>query len=132
MEKSVPRSGGKALNIPVCKLVLLCDNPECQSKIQDNYKNKLLVMDLEHLNPNVCTIKSLNGKGHMCTVKQWQLFDLQKSQGDNLLGQAPNTTLHISPVKKPPNRKPPWSSHLYGARSKTKVNSIYVDSSSEA
>ena len=35
-EKSVSQAGGKALNIPMGNLVLLCDHPEGYSKIQDN------------------------------------------------------------------------------------------------
>ena len=43
----------------------------------------------------------------MCMVSWQQLFDLQKSQGNDLLDRAPNTTLPINVDKKMPNRKPP-------------------------
>ena len=52
-------------------------------------------MDSKYQNPNVYTIKSLNGKGPMHMVNRWQLFDCQKSQGDNVLDQAPDTTIPI-------------------------------------
>ena len=38
-EKSVFQAGGKALNISLGILVLLCDHLEGQNKIQDNYKS---------------------------------------------------------------------------------------------
>ena len=47
-EKSVSQEGGKALNIPIGNLVLLHDHPEGCNKIQDNYKNELVVMELKH------------------------------------------------------------------------------------
>ena len=37
-EKSVSQAGGKALNIPIGNLVLLCDHHKGHNKIQDNYK----------------------------------------------------------------------------------------------
>ena len=59
----------------------------------------------------------------MCMVNQQQLFDLQKSQGDHLLDQVPNTNLPIRLTKKPPKNKTPQISHPYGTQSKIKVNS---------
>ena len=56
--------------------MLLCDHPEGQNKIQDNYKNELFVMESQHQDLNVYTIKPLNGKGPMCKVNWQQLFDL--------------------------------------------------------
>ena len=67
-EKSVSWAGGKALSIPIGNLVLLHDHPEGKNKIQDNYKNELFVMESQHQDPNVYTIKPLNGKGPMCKV----------------------------------------------------------------
>ena len=130
VEKSVSQAGGKALDIPIGNLLLLCDHPEGQNKIQD-YESGLFIVESKHWDPNVYTIKPLNGKGPMCMVNQQQLFSLQKLQGDNLLDQAPDTTLPINLTKKGPDIKPPQSSHPYGTRSKTKVNSILLDSSSE-
>ena len=101
-EKSVSRAGGKALNIPIGNLVLLHDHPEGCNKIQDNYKNELFVMESQHQDPNVYTIKPLNGKGPMCKVNWQQLFDLQKTQGsDKPSNPAPNTILPTLLVKKP-------------------------------
>ena len=74
-EKSVSWAGGKAIEIPIGKLVLLHDNPEGQNKIQDHYKSELFVVEL---NPNVYSIKPLCGKGPMCMVNWQQFFDLQK------------------------------------------------------
>ena len=100
-EKSVSQAGGKALNIPISNLVLLCDHPEGHNKIQDNYKNELFVMESQHQDPNVYTIKPLNGKGPMCKVNWQQLFDLQKTQGsDKPSNPAPNTILPTLLVKK--------------------------------
>ena len=67
-EKSVFWAGGKALDIPIGNLVLLRDHPEGRNKIQDNYKNELFVVESQHQDPNVYTIKPLNGKGPMCKV----------------------------------------------------------------
>ena len=64
-------------------------------------------MDLKHCDPNVYTIKPLNGKDSMHTVNWQQLFNLQKSQGDNLLDQAPDTTLPIILAQKTPNKNLP-------------------------
>ena len=67
-EKSVSWAGGKALKIPIGKLVLLCDHPEGHNKFQDNYKSELFVMELKHQDPNVHMIKPFSGKGPMHTV----------------------------------------------------------------
>ena len=99
--------------------------------IQDNYKSKLFVVELKHWDPNVYNIKPLSGKGPMHTVNQWQLFDLQKSQRDNLLHPAPDTYLPKMLTKKSTETKTPQTSHPYGTQSKTKVNSITLQSSYE-
>ena len=90
VEKSVSRAGGKDLTIPIGNLVLLCDHPEGQNKIQDNYKSELFIVELKHWDPNVYKIKPLCGKGPMHMVNRLQLFDLQKALGDNLLHPAPD------------------------------------------
>ena len=64
-QKSVSQAGHKVLDVPIDKLVLLCDHPEGQNTIQDNYKSKLFVMKLKHWYLNVYTIKPLNGKAPM-------------------------------------------------------------------
>ena len=95
VEKSVSQAGGKTLDIPLDNLVLLHDHPEGWNNIQDNYKSELFVMESKHWDPNVYNIKPFSGKGPMYVVNWWQLFDLQKLQGDNLLDQAPGTNLPI-------------------------------------
>ena len=132
-EKSVSRAGEKALNIPIGYLVLLRDHPEGQNKIQDNYKNELFVMESQHQDPNVYTIKPLNGKGPMHKVNLWQLFDLQKTQGsDKPSNPAPNTILPTLLVKKPTRGSiTPQHTHLYGTRSKTQANTILQSSSED-
>ena len=107
MEKSVSQEGGKALEIPIGNLVLLCDHPEGQNKIQDNYKSGLFVMESKHQDPNVYNIKPLCGMGPMHMVNQQQLFNLQKSQGDNLLHLAPDTYLPIMLTKNQLKPRPP-------------------------
>ena len=93
-EKSVSRAGGKALNIPIGNLMLLHDHPEGRNKIQDNYKNELFVMESQHQDLNVYTIRPLNGKGPIYKVNWQQLFDLQKTQGsDKPSNPAPDTIL---------------------------------------
>ena len=100
-EKSVSWAGGKALSIPIGNLVLLRDHLKGQNKIQDNYKNELFVMESQHQDLNVYTIKPLNGKGPMCKVNWQQLYDLQKTQGsDKPSDPAPNTILPTLLVKK--------------------------------
>ena len=89
-------------------------------------------MESKHWDPNVYNIKPLSGKGPMHTVNWWQLFDLQKSQGDNLLHPAPDTYLPIMLTKKSTKTKMiPQTSHPYGTQSKTKVNSTSLHSSYE-
>ena len=87
-EKSVAWAGGKDLKIMIGNFVLLCDHLEGQNKIQDHYKSKLFIMELKHWDPNVYNIKPLCGKGPMHMMNWQQLFDLQKSPGDNLLHPA--------------------------------------------
>ena len=125
-EKSVSQAGGKALSIPIGNLVLLRDHPEGWNKIQDNYKNELFVMESQHQDPNVYTIKPLNGKGPMCKVNRWQLYNLQKTQGsDKPSDPAPNTILPTLLVKKPTRGlTAPQNTHPYGTRSKTQANTI--------
>ena len=125
-EKSVSRAGGKALSIPIGNLVLLCDHPEGRNKIQDNYKDELFVVESQHQDPNVYTIKPLNGKGPMHKVNWQQLYDLQKTQGsDQPSHPAPNTILPTLLVKKPTRGLgTPQQTHPYGTRSKTQTNTI--------
>ena len=80
-------------------------------------------MESKHWDPNVYKIKPLCGKGPMHMVNQQQLFDLQKSPGDNLLHPAPDTYLPIMLMQKLSNTKVPQITHPYGTRSKTKVDS---------
>ena len=130
-EKSVSWAGGKTPNIPIGNLVLLCDHPEDWNKIQDNYKSKLFVMESKHQVPNANNIKPLSGKGPMCMVNWWQLFDLQKSQRENLLDQAPDTNLPVMLAKKTPKNTTPKVSHLYVIWSKTRMNSTLQPSSED-
>ena len=64
-------------------------------------------MGSKHWDPNVYNIKPLCGKGPMQMVNCWQLIDLQKSQGDNLLHPAPDTYLPIMLTKKSPDTRLP-------------------------
>ena len=129
VEKSVSRARGKDLEIPMGNLVLLRDHPEGRNKIQDHYKSELYVVESKHRDPNVYKIKPLCGKGPICTVNRRQLFDLQKSLGDNLLHPAPDTHLPIMLMQKP--SKVPLIIHPYGTRSKTKVDSASLTTSYE-
>ena len=122
-EKSISQAGGKALKIPLGNLLLLHDHPKCHNKIQDNYKSELFVMELKHQDPNVYIIKPLNCKGPMCMVNWWQLFDLHKTQGNDMPSSlAPDTKLPTMLMKKPtkdvtpnegipmvPGPKPKWT-----------------------
>ena len=132
-EKSVSRAGGKALNIPIGNLVLLSDHPKGRNKIQDNYKKELFVMESQHQDPNVYTIKPLSGKGPMHKVNWWQLFDLLKTQGsDKPSNLAPDTILPTLLVKKPTRGlTTPQYTHPYGTRAKTQANTIVLQPSSE-
>ena len=132
-EKSVSKARGKAPNIPKGNLVLLCDHPKGCNKIQDNYKNELFVVESEHQDPNVYIIKPLNGKGPMCMVNWWQLFDLQKTQRSDMPSSpGPDTILPTLLVKKPTRAlTTPQHVHPYGTRSKTQANTMILQSSSE-
>ena len=132
-ENSVSQAEGKALNIPIGNLLLLCDHPEGHNKIQDNYKNELFVVESKHQDPNVYIIKPLNGKGPMCTVNQQQLFNLHKTQGSDMPSNlALDTKLPTLLVKKPTRGiTTPQHVHPYDTRSKTKANSMVLQSSSE-
>ena len=126
-------AGGKALNIYIGNLVLLRDHPEGWNRIQDNYKNELFVVESQHQDLNVYTIKPLNGKGPMHKVNQQQLFDLQKTQGSDMPSNpAPNTILPTLLVKKPTRGLiTPLYTHPYGTRSKTQANTILQSSSED-
>ena len=67
----------------------------------------------------------------MHMVNWQQSFDLQKSQGDNLLHPAPDTYLPIMLTKKSPETKIPKRSPPYGTWSKIKVNSTSLQLSYE-
>ena len=120
MEKSVSRTGGKDLTIQIGNLVLLHDHLEGRKKIQDHYKSELFVMESKHQNPNFYKITPLCGKCPMHMVNQQQLFDLQKSPGDNLLHPAPDNYLPITLMQKLQNMKAPQLSHLYGTQVKNR------------
>ena len=130
-EKSVSQAGGKALNIPIGNLVLL--HSKGRNKIQDNYKNELFVVESQHQDLNVYTIKPLNGKGPMRKVNRQQLYDLQKTQGsDKPSNPAPDTILPTLLVKKlTRGLTTPQNTHPYGTRSKTQANIIVLQPSSE-
>ena len=69
-------------------------------------------------------IKPFSGKGPMCMVNQWQLFDLHKSQGNDMPSSlAPDTQLPTMLMKKPTKNVIPQQSHPYGTRSQTKETS---------
>ena len=130
-EKSVSWAGGKDLKIPIGNLALLHDHLEGQNKIQEHYKSKLFVVESKHWDPNCYKIKPLCGKGPMHMVNWWQLFDLQRSPGDNLLHPAPDTYLPIMLVQKSLNTKTPQVSHPYDTWSKTKGDSASLTTSYE-
>ena len=68
----------------------------------------------------------------MCMVNQQQLFDLHKSQGNDMqFGPAHDTKLPTMLMKKPTKNVTPQQSHPNGTRSKTEANSIALQSSSE-
>ena len=131
VEKTVTQAGGKDLEIPIGNLVLLYDHLEGQNKIQDDYKSELFVVESKHQDPNVYNIKPLCAKGPVHTVNWQQLFDLQKSPGDNLLHPAPDTYLPLVLTKKSQNTKTAQLSHPYGTWSTTKVDSASLTSSYE-
>ena len=60
----------------------------------------MFVMESKHWGPDVYNIKPISGKGPMHMVNQWQLFDLQKSQGDNILHPPPDIYLPMLRTKK--------------------------------
>ena len=62
-KQSVVRAGGKLVQIPDGNLMLLRDHPEGLNKIHDNYKSELFVVESQHQDPNVSTIKPVSGKG---------------------------------------------------------------------
>ena len=74
----------KALNIPLGNWCYFVTIQKVINKIQDNYKSELFVIESKHQDPNVSTIKTLNGKGSMHTVNQQQIFDLHKSQRNDM------------------------------------------------
>ena len=88
-------------------------------------------MELKQQDPNIYTIKPLSGNGPLCAVNWWQLFGFQKSPGDNLSDQAPETNLPVMLAKKTPEKKALQVSHPYGTKSKIKVNSTALQLSSE-
>ena len=69
-KKSQIRTGGKSLQIPIGKLVLLRDHPKGHNKIQDNYKYELFVVVIHHKDLNVYIIQSLDKKGPKKTVNR--------------------------------------------------------------
>ena len=113
--------------------MLLHAHPEGWNKIQDNYKNELFVMVSQHQDPNVYTIRPLNGKCPLCKVNWQQLFDLRKTQGsDKPSDPAPNTILPTLLVKKPTmGLITHQNTHPYGTRSKTQANTILLSSSED-
>ena len=67
----------------------------------------------------------------MHMVNWQQLFNLQKSPGDNLLHPAPHTYLPIMLMQKLQNTKTPQLSHLYGTQVKNQsrfclINIIFI------
>ena len=62
-KKSQIRTGGKSLQIPLGKLVLLRDHLKGHNKTQDNYKSELFVAVDHHKDPNVYVIQSLKKEG---------------------------------------------------------------------
>ena len=90
-------------------------------------------MESQHQDPNVYTIRPLNGKGPVHKVNQQQLFDLQKTQGsDKPSNPPPDTILPTLLVQKPTRGSiTPQQTHPYGTRSKTQANTILQSSSED-
>ena len=126
-KKSQIRDGGKTLYIPVGNLVLLRDHPEGYNKIQDNYMSELFVVVDHHKDPNVYIIQSLNKKGPKRTLNRQQLFDLKRSQVDQITSDPSIKGPRFDLKLKKHNIKP-YISHPYGTRSKTKAASASVQS----
>ena len=101
--------------------MLLRDHPEGWNKIQDNYKSELFVMEAQHQDPNVYTIKPVSGKGVVQKVNWHQLFNLKRAlrDADPTVG-VPNIKLPKYQPKKKLIQTPPIS-HPYGTHSKTKA-----------
>ena len=62
-QKSATRLNQILLEILEGNLVLLCNHPEGQNKIQDKYKGEKFVVVGKHPQPNVYCIKPVNGNG---------------------------------------------------------------------
>ena len=99
-----PGQEEKALQIPLGNLVLLCDHPEGHNKIQDNYKSELFVKELKHQDLNVYIIKPLNGTCPMHMVNWQQLFDLHKSQGNDMPSSPAHDTKLLTMLMKKPTK----------------------------
>ena len=128
-KQSVARAGGKPLQIPVGNLVLLRDHPEGWNKIQDNYKSELFVMESQHQDPNVYTIKPDSHKGVVQKVNWHELFNLKRSLGNpNSTVSVPNINVPKYPPKKKLTQTPPIS-HPYGTCSKTKAAATLTSTS---
>ena len=131
-KKSQARGGDKTLHILIGNLVLLGEHPEGWNKIQDNYKSELFVVVAPHNDPNVYVIQSLNKKGPKRTVNRWQLFDLKKSQEDQITADPSIKGSKCEPKLKKKCQIP----NPYGTMSKTKVlpvsaQSVETDTQSE-
>ena len=75
-KRSKARASGRTLHIPIA------NHTESYNKIQDK-SEQFVVLD-HHRDPNVYIMHSLNKKGPKRTVNRWQLFNLKKSQKDQI------------------------------------------------
>ena len=110
----------------IANLILLRDHPEGWNKIQDNYKSKLFVIVTHHKDPNVYITQSLKKKEPKRTVNRQQLFNLIKSQEDQITADPSIKEPKYEPKWK--NLKNPQICHPYGTRSKTKAAPISTKS----
>ena len=112
--------------------MLLWDDPEEWNKIQDNFKSEQFVIIGFHSDPNVYSIRPVNG-GQLRKVNRQQLQDLRLHQTNNsgtpsqLDSMVTTKVLTFQPIQQP---KATPHTHPYATRSKIKGTSLLVGNNS--
>ena len=130
-KRSVSWAGGKALDIPLGNLVWLWYHPEGCNKIQDKYGSELFATESKHKDPNMYTIKLLNGM----VLYMWPIDDsyLTFISHREILVHLIKPWCHFTYHTDQENsqKRNSLKYHPYGTRSKTRSHLRVLDSSSE-
>ena len=125
-KKSQTRAGGKTVHIPVGNLVLLKDHPKGQKQNSEKLQVLSCLSSLPIISTQYKLYTIFKQEGAKRTVNRQQLFDLKRSQEDQITANPSIEGPRYEPKLK--NLKPPQICHPNGTKSKNKAAPVSTSS----